>query len=107
MTGDEDLLPSIRGIFNGLLGFAADNPLKIDRVHRALHPRNLSLDTTRDVIFRVQYYEEKELIMKKAREATSLDFDGTTIYFFPDLARETLECHRALRPVTEKQSCLY
>lgn len=44
-TGNEDLLPSIQGIFNGLLGQAADHPLKIDQVHRALRPRNLSSDT--------------------------------------------------------------
>lgn len=101
-TGDDDLLPSVRGIFNGLLGHAADHPLKIDRVHRALRPRNLSTDIPRDVICRVHYYEEKELIMKKARDAAPLDFDGATLSFFPDLARETLDRRRALKPLTEK-----
>lgn len=101
-TGDEDLLPSIRGIFNGMLGQAADYPLKIDRVHRALRPRNLSSDTPRNVICQVHYYDEKELIMKKAKEAASLDFDGAILSFYPDLARETLERRRALRPLTEK-----
>lgn len=80
-TGDEDLLPSIQGIFNGLLGQAADRPLKIDRVHRGLRPRNLSSDIPCDVICRVHYYEEKELVMKKAREAASLDFDGAILFF--------------------------
>lgn len=101
-TRDNDLLPSIQGIFDNLLGLAADNPLKIDRVHRALRPRNLSSDTPRDVICIVHHYPEKELIMKKAREAASLDFDGAILSFFPDLARETPERHRALRPPTEK-----
>lgn len=99
---DDDLLPSVHGIFNGLLGRAADHPLKIDRVHRALRPRNLSTDTPRDVICRVHYHDEKELIMKKARDAASLDFDGASLSFFPDLARETLDHRRALRPLTEK-----
>lgn len=40
--------------------------------------------------------------MKKAREKTPLDFDGASLLFFPDLARETLERRRALRPLTEK-----
>lgn len=102
MTGDEDLLPSIWGIFSGLLGQAADHPLKIDRVHRALCPCNLSSDIPHNVICRVHYYEEKELIMKKARDDASLDFDGVTLSFFPDLARETLEHRRALPPLTEK-----
>lgn len=37
--------------------------------------------------------------MRKAREAASLDFNGATHSFFPDLARETLEGRRALQPV--------
>lgn len=101
-TGDDNLLPSLRGIFNGLLGQAADYPLKIDRAHRALRPRNLSSETPQDIICRLHYYEEKELIMRKAREQTPLDFDGTSLLFFPDLARQTLECRRALRPLTKK-----
>lgn len=40
--------------------------------------------------------------MQKARESASLDFDGATLSFFPDLAREILEHRRALRPLTEK-----
>lgn len=90
-TRDDDLLPSIQGIFNTLLGLPAENFLKIDRVHRALRPRNLSSDIPRDVICRVHHYPEKELIMKKARDAASLDFDGATLSFYPGLARETLE----------------
>ena len=40
--------------------------------------------------------------MRKARETPSLDFDGATLSFFPDLAKETLDRRRALRPLTEK-----
>lgn len=40
--------------------------------------------------------------MKKARDGASLDFDGASLSFFPDLARETLERRRAQRPLTEK-----
>lgn len=40
--------------------------------------------------------------MKKARKASSLDFDGAALSFFPDLARETLDRCRAMRPLTEK-----
>lgn len=87
-TGDDDLLPSLRGIFNVLLGRTADHPLKIDRAHRDLRPRNLSSETLRDIICRVHYYEEKELIMRKAREKAPMDFDGETLLFFPDPARE-------------------
>lgn len=100
-TRDDDLVTFFRGIFNSLLGNPADHPLKLDRVHRALCPRNLSSNVPRDDICRVLYYEEKELFMRKEREAATLEFDGVTLTFFPDLARETLE-RRALKPLTEK-----
>lgn len=101
-TRDDNFPASIRGIFNSLLGNPADHPLKLDRVHQALRPHNLSSDTSRDAICRVHYYEEKELIMQKTRETATLDFYGATQSFFPDLARETLERYRALKPLTEK-----
>lgn len=40
--------------------------------------------------------------MRKVREAATLEFDGVTLSFFPDLARETLERRRTLKPLTEK-----
>lgn len=83
VTRDDELAASIRGIFNSFLGNLADHPLKLDRVHGVHRPRNLSSETPRDVICRVHYFEEKELIMKKAREAATLDFDGVTLSFFP------------------------
>lgn len=39
--------------------------------------------------------------MPKAREVTTLDFDGATSSFFPDLVKETLDCHRAPRPLID------
>lgn len=66
-----------------------------------MRPRNLSSEIPRDIICRIHYYDEKELIMRKAREKAPMDFDGASLQFFPDLARETLERRRALRPLTE------
>lgn len=40
--------------------------------------------------------------MRKARETASLDFDGASLSFFPDLTKETLDHCRALKPLTEK-----
>lgn len=56
-------------------------------------PLNLCAHATipRDVICRIHHFLEKELIMKRDREAMSLDFDGAVLTFYPDLARETLE----------------
>lgn len=40
--------------------------------------------------------------MRKARETAILEFDGVTLSVFPDLARETLERRRALKPLADK-----
>lgn len=42
------------------------------------------------------------MILRKAKEAATLEFDGVTLSFFPDLARETLERRRAWKPLTKK-----
>lgn len=51
-------------------------------------------------MYRVHYFEEKELIMRKAREAATLEFEGVTLSFY--LAKETLERRRALKLITNK-----
>lgn len=62
-------------------GKPGNHPLKFKRVHQALCPRNLFSNTQRDIICRVHYFE-KELIMQKAREAATLEFDEETPRWF-------------------------
>lgn len=40
--------------------------------------------------------------MRKAREAATLEFDGVTLSFIPDLVKETLDHCLALKPLTDK-----
>lgn len=61
----------IRGILNSILGKPFTEPLRFNRVHRALHPRNLSADQPRDVICRLHYIEDKNAIMIKLRGTPS------------------------------------
>lgn len=100
-TGDNDLEPSIRGIFNTILGNSATAPLRFDRVHRALRPRNAKSDQPRDVICRLHYFEDKNAIMMKMRGLPNVDFDGAVITIFPDLSKETLDRRRALKPLLD------
>lgn len=49
-TRDNDLEPSICGIFNTILGNPVPDPLRFDCVHHALRPCNVMSDKPRDVI---------------------------------------------------------
>ena len=101
-TGDNDLEPSLRGILNTILGRPPTDPLRFDRVHRALRPRNLSSDLPRDVICRLHYFEEKNAIMIKLRNTPNIDFDGAILQIFPDISKETLDRRRAQKPLLER-----
>lgn len=100
-TGDSDLEPSIRGIFNTIMGNPVTAPLRFDRVHRALRPRNTNSDQPRDVICRLHYFEDKNAIMMKMRGLPNIDFDGATITIFPDISKDTLDRRRALKPLLD------
>lgn len=100
-TRDTDLEPSIRGIFNTILGNPVAAPLRFDRVHRALRPRNANSDQPRDVICRLHYFEDKNAIMIKMRGIPNIDFDGATISIYPDLSKDTLDRRRALKPLLD------
>lgn len=49
-TGDEDLLPTVKGILSRILRAPEDLDLEIDGAHRALGPRNTDPSRPRDVI---------------------------------------------------------
>ncbi|PIO31496.1 hypothetical protein AB205_0176850, partial [Aquarana catesbeiana] len=100
-TGDSDLEPSIRGIFNSILGNPVTAPLCFDRVHRALRPRIANSDLPRDVICRLHYLEDKNAIMTKMRGLPNIDFDGATITIYPDLSKDTLDRRRTLKPLLD------
>lgn len=101
-TKDGDLEPTIRSILNTILGKMVTDPLRFDRVHRALRPRNLPTDLPRDVVCRLHYFEDKNAIMINLQGTPNIDFDGTTLNIFPDLSKETLERRRALKPLLDQ-----
>lgn len=101
-TRDTDLEPTIRGVLNSVLGKPVIDPLRFDRVHRALRPHNLATELPRDVVCRLHYFEDKNAIMIKLRGVPNIDFEGATLNIFPDLSKETLEHRRALRPLLDQ-----
>ena len=53
----------------------------------------------RPLIVQIHHFETKELILKLAREATSLSFRGSQIHFFPDFSAEISRKRAAFIPV--------
>ncbi|XP_056403194.1 transmembrane protein 260 isoform X4 [Hyla sarda] len=98
-TRNQELFPTVTGIFNLLLGRPPDTHIELDRVHRALRAPSTDPTRPRDVICRVHEYALKEQIMTKVRQRGDVDFDGATLQLYPDLSRRTLRQRAILRPL--------
>lgn len=66
---------------------AFPTPLAIDRAHR-INVRRGNPDAPRPFIARIHHYQNKELILKLAREKGRLVYRGTVIHIFPDYSPE-------------------
>ncbi|XP_073473806.1 vomeronasal type-2 receptor 116-like [Aquarana catesbeiana] len=95
-----DLAPAVIAIFNNLLHKDKDAPLELDRVHRALGPKNPNLEHPRDFICRLHFYAIKDTIMKAARVQDAIYFNETPVSLLPDVSKLTLDMRRALKPLT-------
>lgn len=98
-TGLEDLFHTVKSIFSHFLGSPADLDLELNRVHRALGPRNPDPANPRDVLCRVHFFGAKEKIMGKARQHGPIDFDRATVTLLTDLSKYTLDKRKALKPL--------
>lgn len=96
--GQEDLQVILESIFNNLRELPLSTPIKLDRVHRAIRPKNAS-SQPRDVICCVHDYGIKEAIMAKARTQRHVDFEGSQLQLYPDLSWLTLQKRRCLKPL--------
>lgn len=95
-----DLAPAVTAIFNDLLQKDKDDPLELNRVHRALGPKNQNLEHPRDVICRVHFYAVKDAIMQAARAQSAIYFNETPVSLLPDISKLTLDMRRAPKPLT-------
>lgn len=71
-----------------------------DRAHRiATANKKATPPRPRPLIVRIHHFQTKERILKLAREAGSVSFRGSKIYFFPDFSAETSKKRTAFIPV--------
>lgn len=66
---------------------AFPTPLVVDRAHR-INVRRVNQAAPRPFIARIHHYQNKELILKLAREKGRLVYRGTVIHIFPDYSPE-------------------
>lgn len=89
----EDLINTMKKIFNPMLGRPVMELLQIERVCRIRKPQSIAKETP---IVRFHYYEEKAQIWGNLRGATPLRFEGVNLQIFADLSSETLTRRKPL-----------
>lgn len=73
-------------------------PLVVDRAHR-INIQMRSPNTPRPLIARIHHYQNKELLLKLAREKGRLLYHGTEIHIFPDYSPEVSQKRAAFYEV--------
>lgn len=96
-----NILPTLKKLFNDLLGNPETSPIEIDRAHRTLGPKNPDPNRPRDILCRIHYFTVKELILRKARDRGDIFIEACKIQLLSDLSKMTLDKRRALRPLLD------
>lgn len=100
-TSPEELMPTLRGIFNTLLQCPPTTELILDQAHRSLGPKSTDPAKLRDVNCRIHYFHIKEKIIAAAHQRKTIDFHGTQLILLQDLFRHTLALRKAMKPFLE------
>uniref|UniRef100_A0A8D0B996 Uncharacterized protein n=1 Tax=Salvator merianae TaxID=96440 RepID=A0A8D0B996_SALMN len=77
-----------------------ENDLK--STHRALKPKPSTGSPPRDVIIAFVRESTKERILREVRQIEDLNYNGSRVYLYPDLAAETIKQRFTLRSVCKK-----
>lgn len=65
------------------------------------NPKSIDPARPRDVICRLHRYKQKEVVLRKAWEYETLEFDGAEVKILPDLSRATPQRRAMLRPLLD------
>ena len=88
------LLPKLLGEEN------FDRPVNVDRAHRSAAPAKDG--KSRAIIAKLHHFQVKELVLKLAREKTPLQYDGRSVFIFPDLTSATMKKRKVFQHIKEK-----
>lgn len=74
----DQLIPTVMGLYNNLLGMPSTTEIDMEHIHRALRPKGRHSDPPRDVLCCLTDYRLKEEILRKARNRTQLSHGGNS-----------------------------
>lgn len=97
---DKDIHTALNSIFSELIGKEDSQNLGIERAHRVYRPKGNTSDMPRDILCYLLSFSLKEEILKKARLAKSINYDGGDITIYQDISKFTLDKRRQLTPFT-------
>uniref|UniRef100_H3B7H5 L1 transposable element RRM domain-containing protein n=1 Tax=Latimeria chalumnae TaxID=7897 RepID=H3B7H5_LATCH len=85
-----------------LLGLADGTQLEVERAHHTLAPHPEASQRLCPFIVTFLRFQEKEMIICKAKERGALDWEGNKILIFPDLSKELQEKRRTFLDVKKQ-----
>uniref|UniRef100_A0A3B5KZ51 L1 transposable element RRM domain-containing protein n=1 Tax=Xiphophorus couchianus TaxID=32473 RepID=A0A3B5KZ51_9TELE len=88
------LLPKLLGENN------FDRPIEVDRAHRSL--TQAKEGKARAIIVRLHYFQEKERVLRLAREKSPLQYDGRSVFIFPDLTSAIMKKRQTFQAIKEQ-----
>ncbi|CAN2390735.1 hypothetical protein PRIEUP_LOCUS772, partial [Pristimantis euphronides] len=105
-VGSQQLEEWALKFFSDLLHRRRDQPIMIDRIHRAsVSPKNLEPGLPRDMVCHIHFFRDKEAILRASWSAHQDSNQDCPVLILPDLAKKTLALRKALKPLlTELKS---
>uniref|UniRef100_A0A8C5PPN5 Uncharacterized protein n=1 Tax=Leptobrachium leishanense TaxID=445787 RepID=A0A8C5PPN5_9ANUR len=95
-----ELENTLVGVFKRMVPSLPTERLHLDRAHRVFRSPTARSNQPRDVVVRLHYFQSKEAIQRAGREM-AVEYEGSTLQLFQDIAPATLAKRRAWRPFTE------
>lgn len=92
---------TVTSIFNYYLSRPLEEPIKIDRLHRALATRNIRNGPPRDVICKLHNFPQKDAIIRGGWEKGPFEVQGSQVIILQDLAPKTLGMRKILKPLVD------
>uniref|UniRef100_H3AB63 L1 transposable element RRM domain-containing protein n=1 Tax=Latimeria chalumnae TaxID=7897 RepID=H3AB63_LATCH len=89
-------------ILRDCLPLGASDPIEVERAHRTLGPRPAPDQHPRPIIARLLHFQDRERILRLAREAGELYWRGGKIMIFPDMSRELAAQRKRFTPARRR-----
>ncbi|KAL1252707.1 hypothetical protein QQF64_017400 [Cirrhinus molitorella] len=70
--------------------------IEIERAHRLYANEDSTRKKARTLIFKLLHYNDRQVILKEARNSPSMSYEGAKLWFFPDFSKGTSQKRKAM-----------